>query len=209
LANAPEIAQNARKSLINELNLAPKMQVKGSIVHLGSFKTKNGFLKDGYDSEGFLISNIKNVLDSTPDESLFIIENAGNKKVGQSLEEISHIMENVNSQRVRVCIDSCHAFSAGYDFSSAEKLDSFISRFDELIGLNNLELWHLNDSRDPFESGRDRHANIGEGTLELESFKQILNHPKFKNLPFIIETPGFEGQGPDKQNIDILKSLIQ
>jgi deoxyribonuclease-4 len=209
MANDPSLTQNARNSLINEMNLAPKMQVKGSIVHLGSFKTKDSFNKETYDSNGFLLQNIQSVLENTPHESLFIIENAGNKKIGQSIEEIAHIMEKLNNDRVRVCLDSCHAYSAGYDLASPDKLDEFVRHFDSLIGLEKLELWHLNDSRDPYDSGRDRHANIGEGTLGLETFKLILNHPKLKDLPFIIETPGFDDKGPDKQNIDILKSLVQ
>ena len=209
LANDPALIRNACNSLINEMNLAPKMHVKGSIIHLGSFKTKDPFDTTNYDSNGFLIANIKKILDSTPKDSLFIIENAGNKKVGQSIEEIAHIIEQLNSDRVKVCLDSCHLYSAGYDLSTSERIDSFISTFDKLIGLKKLELWHLNDSRDPFNSGRDRHANIGEGTLGLETFTLLLNHPKLKHLPFIIETPGFDDNGPDKQNIDILKSLIK
>ncbi|MEO6508365.1 MAG: deoxyribonuclease IV [Patescibacteria group bacterium] len=209
LANEPHFARNACNSLVNEMNLAPNMQVRGSIVHLGSFKTKDGFDLNTYDVNGYLISNIKKVLESTPSELLLIIENAGNKKVGQSLEEISHIMEKVDNDRVRVCLDSCHAYSAGYDLTSEHKLDAFIQKFDSLIGLNKLELFHLNDSRDLFDSGRDRHANIGEGTLGLDTFGLILNHPKLKHLPFLIETPGFDDKGPDKQNIDILKSLIK
>lgn len=72
-----------------------------------------------------------------------------------------------------------------------------------------LELWHLNDSRDPFNSGRDRHENIGQGTIGIDEFKILLNHPKTKNYPFIIETPGFNQDGPDKKNLDILKSLVE
>lgn len=209
LANEPAFAKNGVNSLINEMNLAPKMEVKGSIVHLGSFKTGNPFDKYSYDVNGYLIQNIKKVLENTPTDSLFIIENSGNKKIGQSVEEIAHIMEQLNNDRVRVCMDSCHGFSAGYDFSTEEKLDEFVRHFDALIGLDKLELWHLNDSRDPFDSGRDRHANIGEGTLGLETFSLIMNHPKLKHLPFIIEVPGFDDKGPDKQNVDILKSMIK
>jgi deoxyribonuclease-4 len=209
LANNWQIAGNARRSLINELKLAPQMQVRGSIVHLGSFKTGAPFDENNYDNEGNLINNITEVLQNIPQNTLFIIENAGNKKVGQSIEEIAHIMNKLQDQRVRVCLDTCHAFSAGYDLSSKEKLDEFLSRFEELIGLDKLEVIHFNDSRDPFNSGRDRHENIGEGTLGLETFQVMINHPRLLHLPFIIETPGFDDKGPDKQNLDILKSLIK
>ncbi len=73
---------------------------------------------------------------------------------------------------------------------------------------NIIELWHVNDSRDEFDSGHDRHDNIGSGKIKIEEFRTLLNHPKTKNFPFIIETPGFDGNGPDKKNLDILKSLV-
>jgi deoxyribonuclease-4 len=84
-----------------------------------------------------------------------------------------------------------------------------LEEFNQKIGLNKLVVWHLNDSRDPFASGRDRHENIGQGTIGQEEFRLIINHPQLKLLPFIIETPGFVGQGPDKKNLDILKGLRQ
>jgi deoxyribonuclease-4 len=74
--------------------------------------------------------------------------------------------------------------------------------------LNRLEVIHLNDSRDPFASLRDRHDNIGEGQVGIQVFKNILNNPKTKHLSFIIETPGFDDKGPDKKNLDILKNFI-
>ena len=88
------------------------------------------------------------------------------------------------------------------------KISEYGKKFGEKIGLDRLEVWHLNDSRDPFTTNRDRHENIGEGTIGLDEFRLILNHPKLKHLPFIIETPGFDGNGPDKKNLDILKSLV-
>ena len=124
------------------------------------------------------------------------------------MTEIAKIINQVNNARVRVCLDTCHLHSAGYDLTSLKKLDDFLLEFDKLIGLNKLELIHLNDSRDPFNSGRDRHENIGRGTMGIATFKLLLNHPKTKNSPFIIETPGFDNKGPDKKNLDILKSLL-
>ncbi|MFH1193018.1 MAG: TIM barrel protein, partial [Candidatus Jorgensenbacteria bacterium] len=88
-----------------------------------------------------------------------------------------------------------------------EKLDVFLDEFDKKVGLERLEAWHMNDSRDPFHSYRDRHDNIGEGHIGLEPFRVLLNHPKLKHLPFILEVPGFAGEGPDKKNLDIIKKL--
>lgn len=200
LADSGRIGSMSRLSLIAELNVAPKLKIKGSIIHLGSFKNNIDFIP--------LIKNIKEILEKTPSDSLFIIENAGNKKIGKNLAEIAEIINQVGNPRVRVCLDTCHLHSAGYDLTSKQKLDNFLLHFDKLIGLQKLELIHLNDSKDKFNSGRDRHENIGNGTLGLTVFKLLLNHPMTRNLPFIIETPGFADAGPDKRNLDILKSLF-
>ena len=203
LADEGRIGHLSKMSLIAEMNIAPKLKIKGSIIHLGSYKDQKTNIK--YQK---LISNIKEILKKTPKDSFFIIENAGNRKIGQTLEEISRIIKDVNDKRVRLCLDTCHLFSNGYRFKSNNELDAFLDQLEKLDLLGCLELWHVNDSRDEFNSGHDRHANIGEGTIGIDEFKVLLNHPKTKNYPFIIETPGFKDEGPDKKNLDILKSLI-
>mgnify|MGYP001612839269 CR=1 FL=1 len=201
LADGSRIGHMSKMSLISEMNLAPKLGVKGSIIHLGSFKGQDNKYK-------VLIANIKEVLEKTPKESLFIIENAGNRKIGQTLEEISQIIKDVDNSRVRLCFDTCHLFSNGYAFNTDKELDIFLAKLVKLKINNIIELWHINDSRDEFNSGHDRHDNIGEGKIGIDEFKVLLNHPKTKKYPFIIETPGFDGNGPDKKNLDILKSLV-
>jgi deoxyribonuclease-4 len=219
LADDSRIGYMSKQSLISEMNLAPKLGIKGSIIHLGSYKLKKTNqstlpLLDGrieavpiQPKYKVLISNIIEVLEKTPKESLFIIENAGNRKIGQTLEEISQIVKDVNNPRVRLCLDTCHLFSNGYKFETKNELEFFFDKLDSLDLFDKLEVWHLNDSRDEFDSGHDRHGNIGEGKMNISEFKILLNHPKTKDLPFIIETPGFDKKGPDKKNLDILKSL--
>ncbi len=204
LADEGRIGNASKKALITELTNASLMGVKGSIIHLGSYKGEKNETRSKT-----LITNIKEILSNTPPETLFIIENAGNKKIGQTLDEIKEIVTKLNNPRVKVCLDTCHLFSAGYDLRTNSLLDSFIQEFDLTIGLEKLELWHMNDSRDPYASFRDRHENIGKGTIGLDEFRHIINHKKLFHLPFIIETPGFDKKGPDKQNINILKSLIE
>ena len=212
LADDSQIGHMSKMSLISEMNLAPKLRVKGSIIHLGSYKEKkptdNLQLFDTNPKYKTLIKNIKEVLDKTSKESLFIIENAGNRKIGQTLEEISQIVKDIDSPRVRICFDTCHLFSNGYCFNNEKNLNLFLNKLEKLDLLDKLEVWHVNDSRDEFNSGHDRHENIGQGTIGLEEFKILLNYEKTKNYPFIIETPGFDGNGPDKKNLDILRSLV-
>jgi deoxyribonuclease-4 len=187
LADKREIGRKSKQSLIAELNLAAKLGVKGSVVHLGS-----GFIDE------ILFNNIREILEKTPPETLFIIENAGNKKIGRTMGEMEEILKMLGSPRVRVCLDTCHLFAAGIRFEEMEKLSFF----------DKVELIHLNDSRDPFGSGRDRHENIGQGKIGLEDFKMIVNNPNLSHLPFILEVPGFDNNGPDKQNIQIVKRLF-
>ncbi len=203
----------SRSSLKHELKLASKMGIRGSIVHLGSFKYDKDLDMNGYDVSkeikySALINNISEVLKDTPEDTFFMIENAGTRKIGRTIEEIARIIKDVNNPRLRVCLDTCHLHAAGYDITTQDKLDSFLEKFDSLIGLQKLELWHVNDSKDPFGSLRDRHENIGKGMVGVDTFRGLLNHPKLKDLSFIIETPGFDDKGPDKQNLDILKGLI-
>lgn len=203
LADESRIGHLSKMSLIAEMNISPQLQIKGSIVHLGSYKEKKTESK--YKK---LIDNIKEILKKTPESSLFIIENAGTRKIGQTLDEISQIVKDVNSPRVKLCLDTCHLFSNGYQFNNKKELDLFLNELNKFKLLNILELWHVNDSRDEFDSGHDRHANIGQGKIKIDEFKTLLNHPKTKAYPFIIETPGFNDKGPDKKNLDILKSYI-
>src|SRR3989344_8609840 len=118
LANTEKVGSLSKLSLIAELSIALKLNIKGSIIHTGSFKDKKDMSP--------LIKNIREILQKTPDESLFIIENAGNNKIGKNLNEIAEIINLVNNPRVRVCLDTCHLHSAGYDLTSKEKLDKFI-----------------------------------------------------------------------------------
>lgn len=210
LADESKIGYLSKRSLINELNIAKKLNIKGSIVHLGSFKDSQ-ILNTSFENNPkykVLIKNIQETLSQTPKETLFIIENAGNRKIGQNLEELAFIFRQLNNPRIRLCLDTCHLFANGYSFDNKVDLTIFLNKLDRLNLLDRLELWHLNDSRDPLNSGRDRHENIGQGEIGIEEFKAILNHKETENFPFIIETPGFDQKGPDKKNLDILKSLI-
>jgi len=210
LADEGRIGEESKKSLIAELNVASQLEIVGSIVHIGSFKGNLPAVWDVSQDKKYsvLINNINETLTSTPQDTFLIIENAGNKKIGQNLDEIASIVRDIDNERLKVCLDTCHLFSAGYELSTKKKMDTFFDEFEKKIGLKKLVVFHMNDSKDPFDSGRDRHENIGQGTLSMESFKLLLHDKRTKDLPFIMETPGFDGNGPDKKNIDILKNLV-
>lgn len=206
LADQGPTGTMSKKSLIAELTVAAACGVRGSIVHLGSFKNGNeGEVPPK--AWSVLIKNVKEVIAKTPKNVFFIAENSGTRKIAQSLDELARIVKEVASPRLKVCLDTCHLFSAGYNISTEKGLDEFLKEFDSKIGLDRLELIHTNDSRDPFASMRDRHENIGEGTLGKKTFQLVLNHPKLRHLPFILEVPGFNDEGPDKKNVEIMRSL--
>jgi len=108
-------------------------------------------------------------------------------EVGGKFEELKAIMDGVGSDQIGVCLDSCHVHDAGYDI--VNDLDGVLAEFDRVIGLDKLKALHLNDSKNPFSSHKDRHELLGEGNLGLDAFKKIVNHPVLKTLPMILETP--------------------
>lgn len=120
-------------------------------------------------------------------------------KVGNSLEQIAEIMSLVKHQdKLGVCIDTCHNYSFGYDI--VNDFDGFLQKFDDIIGLDRLKVAHINDSKTPFDSHKDRHANIGEGSLGFEAIHRIVHHDALKGIPQILETPG----GKYRSEIDML-----
>lgn len=123
-------------------------------------------------------------------------------EVGRNFEEIADIISKVNlKEKMGVCLDTCHIHDAGYDI--VNDLDNVLDEFDRIIGLERLKAIHLNDSKNPFESHKDRHETIGNGYIGLDAITRIINHPKLKNLPFYLETPNeLEGY---KKEIQLLR----
>lgn len=109
-------------------------------------------------------------------------------EVGRSFEELKQILDGVNhSNKMGVCLDTCHVYDAGYDI--VNDLDGVLTEFDKIIGLDKLCAIHLNDSKNTFASHKDRHEKIGEGSIGKEAMIRLINHPKLRNLPFFLETP--------------------
>jgi deoxyribonuclease-4 len=109
--------------------------------------------------------------------------------LGQSFEELAAIIGLVEAkERVAVCFDTCHTFAAGYDIRTAEGFNAVMEEFDRVIGLDRLKVLHLNDSKNPLGSNKDRHDHIGEGLIGIEGFRALVNHPRLIGLPSILET---------------------
>lgn len=125
-------------------------------------------------------------------------------EIGSRFEELREIMDRVTlSDKLGVCLDTCHVYDAGYDIVG--DLDGVLAKFDAVIGLEKLKAVHLNDSKNPYESHKDRHEKIGEGSIGTESFRRIITHEKLRDLPFLLETPNeLDGY---KAEIGLLKEL--
>ena len=194
-----ELVQISAESLKHDLRFDSHIQGSGVVVHLGSHQGR------GFEAMKLqLVEQLRQILADTPPNSTLLIENSAgqNGKIASDLTEIRWLLSQVSSSRLNWCFDTCHAFAAGINLASVAA---------ELTALDlwsSLKVIHLNDSRDPFNSGRDRHGNFGEGTIPTESLRHFLQTPQVKSIPLITEAPGFDGHGPDAENIIRMKTLV-
>ncbi|MGO9571524.1 MAG: deoxyribonuclease IV [Desulfomonilaceae bacterium] len=141
-----------------------------------------------------------------------LIENTAGQgtALGHSFEQLRRILEETNEpERMGVCLDSCHAFAAGYDLRGPSDYQTVMDRFDTLIGLDRLKALHLNDCKKGLGLKVDRHEHLGKGMLGLEFFRLVMNDPRFRHIPKIIETPKFlEGEDMDTLNLGLLRGLV-
>ena len=180
------------------------MKAQGVIFHIGSSRERTfDQVKDE------IADNINLILSNTPKNSTLTIEtNAGQGNcIGSKFEEIKYLISKIKAKsRIGVCLDTAHSFASGYEINNPEKL---LNDFDKTIGLKYLKVIHLNDSKTEFNSNVDRHENIGQGKIGLENIKNFINQNVLKDIPFILEVPGFNNTGPDKKNVEIVKKLFK
>ncbi|MDB1931817.1 MULTISPECIES: deoxyribonuclease IV [Clostridium] len=189
----------AREMMIDDLNRMELMPNNLYNFHPGSH------VKQGVEIGINYIVDLLNTVLSKDQTTTVLLETMAGKgsEVGRTFEEIAEIISRVElKEKMGVCLDTCHIYDAGYDI--VNDLDGVLEEFDRIIGLNRLKAIHLNDSKNPFKSHKDRHEKIGEGSLGLEAITRIINHPKIKHLPFFLETPN-ELDGYAKE-IELLRS---
>jgi deoxyribonuclease-4 len=203
-----KIFKTSTSTLRSTLNIAGRIGAVGVIFHTGSSKGL------GFEA---VIEQIceaaTQVLAETPPETLMIFENSAGHgdTIGGKFTELGEILRRIDNPRAKVCIDTCHAFAAGYDISSAEAVAATMATLEGEIGAGNIAAVHCNDSKTPLGAGRDLHENIGEGHIGRAGFEALVAHPAFRDVPFLLEVPGYKidgaGKGPDKPNIDLMKEL--
>ncbi len=204
-----EHLEKSKDWLIYAMKMAEKLGARGVVIHSGSHKGI-GFEK----VVDHMVASIKKILENSPGEAYLILENSGSAggSIGTNFKELGEILKKVGDDRLRICLDIQHAFSSGYDFKNALGIKDAFEDFETEIGLEKLAVIHANDSKSEYKSHKDRHENIGDGFIGKEGFENIIKLMKEKGLdqsvPLILEVPGYSGNGPDKENVALLKSLV-
>jgi deoxyribonuclease IV len=199
-----EIRRKSLASLIHHLELGDAIGAVGVVLHPGSAK--------GAPHEEAL-TRVAGVLEAALGESdgcRLLLENTAGAgdTLGRSFEELEGLIRAGGaSERLGLCLDSCHLFASGFDISTADKLGEVVDRCVEIVGVDRLACLHMNDSMTPLGSNRDRHAPPGDGELGARGCGAFLSEPRFEGLPTIFEGPGVEGKAPAKADIDRTRQL--
>ena len=186
-APVEEVYKKSVASLIAELRRSGALHIPYLVTHLGSHR---GYGK----AEGFrrIGDAVNDAFCEVDNEVMLLLENtAGTKNsMGGTFEDIQHIRAHIeHNERIGICFDTCHAFAAGYELRTEKSLNATLIHLDEVIGLEDLKLIHLNDARANLNSRLDRHEHIGLGYIGEEGFRVIINDERIKDLPMILETP--------------------
>jgi deoxyribonuclease-4 len=198
---SPEARQKSIAAMIDEIERADALGCDYLVTHCGAH------IKSGEEAGlGALAASLVECLEKTADLKVKIaLENTAcqGTTIGGPFDHIGAVLKSVGSPRLSVCLDTCHAFAAGHDIAS--DLESVLADFEVKIGLSNLGVVHLNDSKGRLGGRLDRHEHIGLGHIGREGMSRILNHPKLKHLPFILETPEVETK--IAENIAMVREL--
>jgi deoxyribonuclease-4 len=192
------------ETLRNTVDVACAIEADGVVFHVGSHQGAG--LEAGLER---VIPALAQALERCSDRTWLLMENTAGTggTIGRSVEELAMILERLDRHpRLGICLDSCHLWASGYDVTDSDALGQVLGEVDSAIGLDRLRALHVNDSKTPLGSNRDRHDNIGDGLLG-EKLGVFLAHPKLQWLPAILEVPGKDGHGPDAEQVRKLKEL--
>lgn len=212
LINLGSANQNVQKksfdALVDEVKRCAQLQIPYLVLHPGTAEIalKNETLQ-------FIGEQISNALEQTSNCNVTILIEtmAGQgKSIGSSFEELAAILQFITHKtRIGICFDTCHVFAAGYDFTTPTGYKKVFEKFDTIVGLKYLKMFHINDSKKELGSYVDRHENIGQGAIPLNAFAMIMNDVRFIDIAKILETPKTEDLENDKKNLEILMNLIK
>jgi deoxyribonuclease-4 len=203
----PVKSKKSFSSMLEELHRAEQLQLPFLVMHPGSHLGAGE--KDGLKR----IARQLNVLISeTKDFKVRILleTTAGQgTNLGHCFEHFTEIMNRIRDpERIGICFDTCHSFTAGYDLRIPSEYEKTFDSFDRIVGLSHIFAFHLNDSKFGLGSRKDRHEHIGQGCIGLNAFRLLLNDERFNRIPMVLETPKGKEMEEDRMNLAVLKSLI-
>ncbi|MBF0121463.1 MAG: deoxyribonuclease IV [Desulfobacterales bacterium] len=198
-------------SLKEEIDRSQALWLSYVVIHPGSHMGtgENNGISQISDNINFVFSEFFNDLNK-PKPLLLLETTAGQgTNLGYKFEQLASIIKNITDKnRLGICLDTCHIFAAGYDIRSKNEYENTIKAFNDIIGIENLHLIHINDSKMDLGSRIDRHEHIGKGKIGVKAFSYLMNDERLAMIPKIIETPKGEGIQSDLTNLNILKNLI-
>ncbi len=201
-----EFYEKSVVALVGAVTAAEQLGVEAIVTHIGSHQGA-GFEAGLARVREALLRALDEVGDSRVRVLLENTAGAGGT-MGDTVAEIGAMIDSVGGdERLGVCLDTAHLLESGHELRTADGLGALLASFDQAIGLERLVMVHLNDSKTALGSNRDRHENIGEGEIGREGIRLIVNHPAFTDIPGILEVPGYDGEGPDRANLDTLREL--
>jgi deoxyribonuclease IV len=213
---APALRSQSIDALGDELDRAELLGLDGLVMHPGSYTSATE--EEGLRSIGRAIAQLLKARRRHRVKVLLEHTAGQGTNLGHRFEHLATILDEVDgSPRVGVCLDTCHLLTAGYDLCTEDGYRSTFDDFDRIVGLDRLQVFHLNDSKKPCGSRVDRHEHIGKGCLGLEPFRRLLNDPRFAHLPMLLETPKLESAASkrrsdadpwDARNLRTLRKLI-
>ncbi len=203
----PKVVERSVSAFSDELRRCSQLGIRYLITHPGSHLGQG--IEEGIRK---FAANLDRAveLSRTEDVEVLIETTAGQgTNLGSTFEEISAILTNTkHAHRLGVCFDTCHAFAAGYDIRTKQVYEETFSRLDNVIGLERIKFFHLNDCKKDLGSRVDRHEHIGKGKIGVEGFRLLLNDPRFTGHPMVLETPKSKDLSEDRENLKVLRSLI-
>jgi deoxyribonuclease-4 len=194
----------SRAAFLDELERCALLGIPALVMHPGAHMGAGEEAGLRRISEAF-----RAVFAEAPAEVTVLLENTAGQGtyLGGRFEHLAAIMEGVPAGRFGVCFDTCHAFAAGYDLSTAQGYGAVMEEFDRLIGIERLQAFHVNDSKKGLGSAVDRHEHIGRGAIGTEGFAALMRDPRFRAVPKILETPKGEDDELDRMNLAVLRRL--
>jgi deoxyribonuclease-4 len=199
-----ELYAKSVETMRSTVDTACSIGADGVVFHVGSHQGA-GF-EAGLER---VVPALREVVERCSETTWLLMENCAGAggTIGRSLDELATIFERLDAHpRLGLCLDSCHLFASGYDVTDRAALDGVLAEVDRSIGLDRLRALHVNDSKAPLGSNRDRHDNVGQGLLG-EDLGVFLGHPKLQGLPAVLEVPGPDGHGPDAAEVRRLRDL--